>query len=345
MPPKLPTDLERDLFAAALDLRRAEPWRHLTNIHYLLIAEPAGGRRAFTVLGNGGQQYGLQSYAASCAPQFLVLVEELPRIELVSPTIFYELVEAVEVELTTKGKLDQHDLARASRCGYRPPRRSRQAWPRFRAYRRNRFPWHIDESHARLLLGDLRRALRWAELTPTLPQPDPEQPVALRQLPVVAEELPTDRPWTQADVAWERLVMPPTPAVPVLPVDSARLAEWRTCPLDPALELIVDERAPLIRIKDEAGGAPWFPRVGLCLDNHRGMVIGQKLGAADEPFGLNALRALEFALGALGRRPGLIIFVNPNLPKALAAWLHPAEIRAGLSSPLAALDEIWSYLY
>jgi len=337
--------LERDLFAAALDLRRAEPWRYLTNIHYLLVAEPAGGRRALAVLGNARQQYGLQTYAASCAAIFLAFVEEMPRMELASPTIFYELIEAVEVEFTAKGNLDKEDSARASRCGYRPAPRTPHAWPRFRAFRPNRFPWHIDESHARLLLADLRRALRWAELAPTLPWSDLGRPVALRQLPVVAEELPTDQPWTTADLAWERLAQPTVPAVPVLTLDSTRAAGWRVHPLDPKLEVIVDERAPLIRIRDEAGGAPYFPRVGLCLDHRTQMIMGQKMGGADEAYAWNALRALEAAIVAMGKRPGLVIFINPNLPTALAAWLHAGEMKSALRTSTHALEEIWSYLY
>jgi len=101
----------------------------------------------------------------------------------------------------------------------------------------------------------------------------------------------------------------------------------------------------LIRIKDEAGGAPYFPRVGLCLDNRTQLIMGQKMGGADEPYALNALRALEAAIGYMGRRPGLVIFVNPNLPKALAAWLHAGEMNVALSPVPPALDEIWSFMY
>ena len=161
------------------------------------MAEPAGGRRALVVLGNGGQQYGVQSYAASFAAQWLVLVEELPRMEFASPTIIFELLEGQELEFTAKKELDGPDIARAMRCGHQPPPRTRHAWPRFRAFRPNRFPWHVDEPGARILLGDLQRAACWAELASTLQWPDLDHPVALRRLPVVAPGLPTDRPQSQ----------------------------------------------------------------------------------------------------------------------------------------------------
>ncbi len=344
-PPQLPADVERELFATALELRRTEPWRRLGNTHFLFVAEPTGGRRVLTVLGNAGLHYGLQSYGASCAALFLVICEERQRMQLLSPTILYELLDGVEVEFTAKGELDTHDHARAGRCGHRPAPRARQASLRFRAWRPNRFPWHIDEGHARRLLGDLRRALRWAELAPTLHWTDLDQRVALRRLPVVAESLTTDRPWTTADLTWERLVMPPTRVVPILPVDFARLAEWRTRPLDPRFQVVVDERAPEMRILDEAGGAPYFPRMGLCLDAQNGMIIGNTMGRPDAAFGFNAFGALDSAIRGGGRRPATVHFVNSNLAVALGAILQGAEITVAprLLAPQA-LNEIWTMM-
>jgi hypothetical protein len=344
-PPVLPLELERELFAAALDFRRAEPWRLLANTHFLFVAEPTGGRRVLTVLGNAGMQYGLQSYGASCAAQFLMLCEEMPRMQLLSPTILYELLEGVDVEFTAKGELDTHDHARAGRCDYRPVPRARQAWLRFRAWRPNRFPWHVDEGHVRRLLGDLRRALRWAELAPTLRWTDLDQPVALRRLPVVAESLPTDRPWTAADLTWERLVLPPAPVVPQLSVDLTRLADWRSRPLDARYQVVVDERAPMIRIADEAGGAPYFPRMGLCLDGQNGMILGNSMGRPDDAFGLAAVSALDAAIRARGSRPGAVHFANPSFALALGAVLRGADIKLAPGQvPPQALNEVWSMI-
>lgn len=166
MPPRLSPALEHELFAVALEFREAQPWRRIVNTQYLLVAEPSGGRRALVVLGNGGEQFGLQSYAASCAMRWLVMVEELPRMILACPTVVFELLEGHELELTAKAELDGADLERLARQGYRPPARTRHAWPRFRTFRQYRFPWHVDEAGARVLVGDLRRALRWVALAP-----------------------------------------------------------------------------------------------------------------------------------------------------------------------------------
>ncbi len=344
MPPQISPDLERELFAAALEFRREEPWQHLDNVHFLLVAGPDGGRHALTVLGAGGEQYGLQRYAANCAAQFLSLVEELPRLAPFSPTIIYELLTGQEVEFTSKRELDAHDLSRARRCDFRPTAGSRHAWPRFRAFRPNRFPWHLDETGARLLLVDLHRALRWAELAPSLPWSDLDRPIATRRLPVVAHDLPVDRPWTAEDLAWEPLVIPPTPAVSPLVLDPTQAAEWRAQPLDPSLELLIDEQAPLIKIEDENGGAPYFPRVGLCLDFRTGVVMGQNMGAAEQPFGLNGLLAFAGALAATGRRPRRVLFTDPNLPAALAPWFQAAGLTASLVDRPPELDVLWSHL-
>lgn len=183
------------------------------------------------------------------------------------------------------------------------------------------------------------------ELAPTLRQSDLGEKVALRRLPVVAESLATDRPWTPADLTWERLVMPPAPAVPVLPVDFARLAAWRVLPIDPKFQVVLDERAPMIHVEDDAGGAPYFPYMGLCLDRQDGMILGHTVGAAEAAFGFNALGALESAIRARGHRPCVAHFTNPNLALALGAMLPGAEIAtaSGLVG-LQALNEIWSMM-
>lgn len=138
--PAIPFELEQELFAAALAFRGTEPWRAVQGSQYLLVAEPAGGRRALVVVGSGGEQYGLQSYGSSCAARFLVLAEDLAHMERVSPTSLYELLEGVEVEFTGRSDLTKPDLARAERSGHRPAARAPQAWPQFRAWRPNRYP-------------------------------------------------------------------------------------------------------------------------------------------------------------------------------------------------------------
>jgi hypothetical protein len=127
-------------------------------------------------------------------------------------------------------------------------------------------------------------------------------------------------------------------------IDPARLAAWRARPVDQGLTLLVDERAPLVRIMDEAGPAPYFPRIGLCLNGRNGLVLGQSLGPASEAFGLNALKALDASITSLARRPRGIFFCNENIAAALGAWLEAVGIPGKIVPPPPNLDELWSKL-
>ncbi len=39
-----------------------------------------------------------------------------------------------------------------------------------------------------------------------------------------------------------------------------------------------------------------------------------------------------------------MLFVNPNLPKALESWLHAADLRVGSGKIPPQLEEIWAFL-
>jgi hypothetical protein len=163
MKTKLPPKLERELVDAAIAFREVQPWLDVQNAHYLLIGQAGGGRRVMSILGNGGQQFGLQTYSAACGPQMLVLVEEMARMPDLSPTVMLELLEGETLELVSKKETETADRARCERAGYQPVARVKLAWPVFRQFRPFHFPWQIDEAGAERMIVDLKRALRVAE--------------------------------------------------------------------------------------------------------------------------------------------------------------------------------------
>lgn len=339
----LPEDLERALVSAALAFRAAAPWRELANTDYLLVDEPLRGLRALTILGNGREQYGLQSYAASCAPEWLFLLDAMNGMPPPGPAIVLELLEGETLELEAKAATDARDRARLLRAGYKPVPRARQAWPVFRQFRPGHFPWHIDEAAARRLLIDLRRALRWAELAPALTGRgrDPDAPVALRRLPAVSHELTTERSWTAEDIHWVQLQLPPARRPEPLALNPAGLATWPVLPRRAAEWWWVDERPQMVRIGEQDDEPPYFPRLGVCLDGRTGLAHPPGMRPAAQPCGTATLEALRAAAQATGFLPGEVRTPNEFLAIALGPWAEATGVALKVQAGSPALDEFW----
>ena len=140
-------------------------------------------------------------------------------------------------------------------------------------------------------------------------------------------------------------MIPPAEEVPFVPFDAIQAASVRTWPVDPSLQILVDERTPCVKIEDaKGGGAPYFPRLGVCLDRRTGMVLAQEMSGADEAFGQDAGRAVESGFARMARRPARVYFVNPNLRKALDPWLRSIDVPGAVCLMPDYLEQLWSML-
>lgn len=341
----LPADLERELVSTALSFRAAKPWRGLANSDYLLVDEPSHGLRALAILGYGGEQFGLHAYAASCATEWLFRLDDTHAFGWPDPAAMLEILEGESLELEGKAATDARDRARLARAGYRPAPRARQAWPVFRQLRPGHIPWHIEEAPARRLLADLRRAMRWAELAPSLGiDGRVHTPVALRRLPAVSAELTTERAWTEADIRWIQLQLPsvrrPEPLLP----SASDVAEMRTVPRRPTEWWWVDERPQLAPIAERDDEPPYFPRLGLCLDGRADFAHPPAIAPANKSIGRAALEALRGAMRATGYLPGELRMTDESLAIALGPWSEAAGVPIRLENGSDVLDEFWGML-
>ena len=344
MKTKLPLQLERELVEAAIAFREVQPWRDVQNAHYLLIGEAGGGRRVMSIMGNGGQQFGLQTYSAASGPQMLVLVEEMARMPAMAPTVMLELMEGEVLDLVSKKETETADRARCERAGYQPVARVKQAWPVFRQFRPFHFPWQLDEAAAQRLIVDLQRAMRWATLVPQLDWDDLHKPVQQRRLPVVADTTPMDRPWTERDITWEKLQLPPAPRTAPLPVDAAVLATWRAFPVKPGLSVWLDERAQPMPIGDPKKEAPYFPRLGVCFDLATGVVTPPAMGPAAQPYGVYAQEALGQLINRQKARPQRVVVGAESMQTALASWVEAAGMTLATGKAPDFIEEFWGMM-
>jgi hypothetical protein len=344
MKTKLPLNLERELVEAAIAFREVQPWLDVQNAHYLLIGQADGGRRVMSILGNGGQQFGLQTYSAASGPQMLVLVEEMARMPEMSPTVMLELLEGETLDLMSKKETEAADRARCERAGYEPVARVKQAWPVFRQFRPFHFPWQIDEAAAQRMIVDLKRAQRWASLVPQLDWDDLHQPVTQRRLPVVAETTPVDRPWSAKDISWEKLQLPPAPRPAPLAVDAAVLAAWKAFPVKAGAGVWLDERAQPTSIGDPKKEAPYFPRLGACFDLATGVVTPPAMGPAAQPYGCFAQEALGRMITGQKARPQRLVVGSEALQVALAPWAEGAGMTLVTGKAPAFVEEFWGMM-
>jgi hypothetical protein len=335
---ELSPELKIALVAAALRFRAAEPWRELANTDYLLIDESTRGLRALTILGNGGSQFGLHAYDATCIPEILFLLDEWNGTPPASPPRMLELLDGACLDLVPKAETEPHDRALLAAADYKP------AWPVFRQFRPGAFPWRIDESAARRLLADLDRALRWAELAPRIDERAPDTPVALRHLPAVSPDLPVDRPWTPDDLRWIRLELPAPRPAEALPVAAPERAVLDALPRKPAEWWWIDERSQAARIQESPDQLPWFPRFGVCLDGRSGVAHPPGMGPATRPLGASAREALAQTVQACRWLPGQLRTPNRSLAEALRPWAEAAGVELRIQEKSEALEEFWGML-
>ncbi len=340
----LPPELERDLFSAALAFRQAEPWKHMSNVQRLMMVEADGGRRTLCILGNGREIYGLQSYESSCAADFIHCTENPPPEFYESPLSLLAHLDGQELEFVSAKQLDSFDKARNGRMGHKPAPRSRQAYPIFRAFRPDCRPWHVEEVHARRLLADIRRALRWAELASTLPEPDMDLPLETRPLAHVPETLTTDRPWTLADISWQPLGKAPGPLLDEIMAPAEMIKAWNQLPLNPNVSIHLEERYLNSVVQEEKTDPPRLTRLAMAIEVKSQMIVGQEIKMADIPLGTLALDCLVQYLNVAKCRPGTVRFSDSRLGFASSRFLAHLDIRLVMSKPPQAFSEMWQMI-
>ena len=306
--PALPLDLWRELYEAAARFQLLAPWQWMDDTHIFGINNEHGVRLV-VVMGTLGEVFGLASYRGSAGANFLLRLlrgEFAPE----SPDIgFYQ--DALLVDFVPRKNLRKEARAIIQQLDFQPPVRKPKLFPEFQSHKPGYVPWFIDETEARLLLDDLRKAVPFAELLrANLALYDSRQDNEFPFFPATVAE-----PLTLDQFEWHNIAAAPPPADPPVDTHAFDLAPLLALPQPPQSVWELTAFYALMPIGEPP--RPYFPKTALGVDATTGMILAFQLGGPDHTMAQTAARVLVQSITASGSRPAAIKMDSINLIRAL----------------------------
>lgn len=157
--PHLPLELARELVELALKIRDLKPWDLLSNEDIFGLEGPSDDLWGVSVMGAGGEVYGLGFYRGSAGISFLsYVIDDMIEDDEERMDLWAEL-DSLTVEWVPAGKLTPSAKALLKVAGTEISKGSRQRYPEFARSLPDRPPRPLNTEDARLLLDLLRHFL------------------------------------------------------------------------------------------------------------------------------------------------------------------------------------------
>jgi hypothetical protein len=306
--PAIPLDLWRELYQAAASFQLLAPWQWMDDRHVFGVNNEHGVRLV-TVLGNMGEVFGLASYRGSAGANFLLRLRrgEIPP----ESREAHFSQDALLVDFVPRKDLRKEDRAIIQSLDFEPPVRNPKVFPEFQSHKPGYVPWFIDEAEARLLLDDLRKAVRFAELLRTnLALYDSRQEHEIPFFPAVVTE-----PLTLAQFEWHILSVVVPSADPPVDTGAFDLPPLLALPQPPSAAWELTAFYSPMPVGEPP--RPYFPKMALGVDAGTGMILAFQLAAPEHSMAQAAARGLVQSIQASGCRPAVIKVDSLNLIRAL----------------------------
>ena len=306
--PTIPLDLWRELYQAAARFQLLAPWQWMDDIHIFGVNNEHGVR-LLTVLGGMGEVFGLASYRGSAGANFLLRLRRAEFAPESPDARFYQ--DALLVDFVPGKDLRKAERAIIQQIDFQPLTRKPRLFPEFQSHKPGYVPWFIDETEARLLLDDLRKAVPFAELLRTnLAVYDSRQENEFPFLPASGSE-----PLTLDQFEWHTISPVPPPADPPVDTHAFDLPPLLALPQPPqsAWELTAFY-APLPIGEPPR---PYFPKTALGVDAATGMILAFQLTGPEQTMAQTAACGLIQSIQASGYRPAAVKLDSINLIRAL----------------------------
>jgi hypothetical protein len=306
--PTISLDLWRELYQAAATFQLLAPWQWMDDSHVLGVNNEHGVRLA-SVLGNLGEVFGLASYRGSAGANFLLRLRRGEFAPEHPDARFYQ--DALLVDFVPRKDLRKEERAIIQQIAFQPPVRKPTLFPQFQSHKPGYVPWFIDEAEARLLLDDLRKVVRFAELLRTnLALYDPRQENEFPFFPAAVSE-----PLTLDQFEWQTISPAPPPADPAVVTDAFDLAPLLALPQSPQSAWELTAFYATMPVGEPP--RPYYPKIAIGVDAATGMILAFQLAGPDHTMAQAAARSLVESIKASGHRPSAIKMDSVNLIRAL----------------------------
>lgn len=306
--PEVPLELWRALYQAAAEFQLLAPWRWMDDTHVLGV-DSAPGVRLLSVMGNLGEVFGLVSYRGSVGVNFLL---RLLRGEFNPETreaVYYQ--DAVLVDFVPRKELRKPERQIIQQIDFQPAATRPTRLPKFCSYKPGYVPWYIDEAEARMLLEDLGKASRFAQLLQANPGVFASRSEA--EFPFYPES--PREPLTPDQLQWHRLA--PSALTPDAPV------KFSPAEIEPMMQAAQNTTASweltssYSRSSISEPPRPYFSKMALSVDAQTGLILAFNLEGPEVSMAQSAAECLKKAIAATGQRPAGIKLSSLNLLQAL----------------------------
>ncbi len=152
-----PSDVQlKELYEAAVDFKKAEPWKLLYDTDIICVENPADGSIGYcSVMGKGGEHFALGVYLGDAGISGLYNMmenaDEIPRHQMLHQQ------DCIMCSFEDRGQLESEDRNQIKALGL--TFRGSNAWPMFRRYEPGYYPWFINQEECTFLTHALRQVL------------------------------------------------------------------------------------------------------------------------------------------------------------------------------------------
>lgn len=213
--PVAPTELElRALYAAADQLYKLKPWMWMLDEHIFGVRDPESQEIGYCcVMGNLGEHFALALYLGDIGLRGYQQIAAGAFVDNPLDALFAQ--HCLQVSFEDREILSKEDRSQIKALGLKF--RGHNAWPLFRNYLPNYFPWPFTGAEARFMILALGQACevaaRFAE-DPGILAPPADGKLLVREL--------VDGAWREI---WHQPFLTPPQVVPVPLVDDVRIQQ------------------------------------------------------------------------------------------------------------------------
>lgn len=332
----------RPLYEAAALFKELKCWNWLSNSHIFGVQNPENGEIGYcTVLGNGGEMYGMAVYLGTEGlDTILSLLRGVPK----GDPMFTQ--HCLMLSFDSRDELYPEEYAQIKALGL--SFRGRTSWPTFRLYEPGFGPWPVwEEGQARYLIQCLEQAAAVAREVQANPDAlfDGDWETFLVRIPEKAE----NGAWTwsnrwlapaaeSGDAAADSRSAGEGDAQGASPIDEIRTARLRKLPVKEEQEWSAGVFFLPLPIK-EAGKRPVYPQMLIIMDETSGMIVHTELREKNEWL-LQGAELLPELLERLGFRPGKMVFADEGMARSWHGLLEALGTEVYLAERLPLLESV-----
>lgn len=342
--------LTNEMLWAAFDLRRAAPWKKLTDSDIFAVKLSSGEIGYCSVMGHGGEHYALGLYIGrkgfTSYLNSLYLNNAAPfvfqQLAMMFDCINCDFMNAADMDAKTKSRIRAFVAHRGLKI-QRP-----HGWPDFTRHSPYRMQWDItDEQDAQFITEALHAALYMTKMSEASPlselgfDPMGEYPTKEggKMVPLLTPQLdgtyllgvtplPAYQGSTYSEAPFEN---------DLLSHQIGKLPNRHTISC-----LYTNLPAPTGSGEEEA---PFFPEVLLCVDEDSGMVVHVEMSERQGDT-LKLLTGLGNALLSLGYKPSEILINTERTESLLGDFCRRCDIGLRQEPVLPELEEVYQeFLY